>query len=81
MYPDFVQICAGFGIKAELVSKPDELVPALKRMLASEEPYLLDILTPYTEHVLPMIPAGRTVKDIIIEPMVKGTRIHGEIPG
>jgi acetolactate synthase-1/2/3 large subunit len=82
MYPNFVKICEGFGIKAELVMKPADLVPALKRMLASTEPYLLDILVPYTEHVLPMIPAGRTVKDIIIEPMVKGAaRIHGEIPG
>jgi len=81
MYPNFVKICEGFGIKAELVMKPEDLVPALKRMLASKEPYLLDVLVPYTEHVLPMIPAGRTVKDIIIEPMVPGTRIHGEIPG
>jgi acetolactate synthase-1/2/3 large subunit len=81
IYPNYVKICEGFGIKAEFVVKPEELVPALKRMLASKEPYVLDVLVPYTEHVLPMIPAGRTVKDIIIEPMVPGTRIHGEIPG
>ena len=82
MYPNFVKICEGFGVPAEQVSEPSELVPAIKRMLAAKTPYLLDILVPYTEHVLPMIPAGRTVKDIIIEPMVKGsTRIHGEIPG
>ncbi|MDD5260716.1 MAG: biosynthetic-type acetolactate synthase large subunit [Methylacidiphilales bacterium] len=82
MYPNFVKICEGFGVPAEQVARPEDLIPALKRMLAAKTPYLLDVLVPYTEHVLPMIPAGRTVKEIIIEPMVKGsTRIHGEIPG
>jgi len=28
---------------------------------------VLDVMTPYTEHVLPMIPAGKTYKDIITE--------------
>jgi len=82
MYPNFVKICEGFGVPAEVVSKPEELVPAIKRMLEAKTPYLLDVLVPYTEHVLPMIPAGRSAKDIIIEPMVKGAaRIHGDIPG
>lgn len=67
VYPDFPQICKGFGVKSERISKPHELVPALKRMLDSEEPYVLDVIVPYTEHVLPMIPAGMTVKDIIID--------------
>jgi acetolactate synthase-1/2/3 large subunit len=34
-------------------------------MLASETAYVLDVITPYTEHVLPFIPAGRTVADMI----------------
>jgi acetolactate synthase-1/2/3 large subunit len=36
-------------------------------MLASKEPYVLDVITPYTEHVLPMIPANKTVRDTINE--------------
>jgi acetolactate synthase-1/2/3 large subunit len=77
-----VKICEGFGVKAELVANPEDLIPALKRMLAAKEPYVLDILVPHTEHVLPMIPAGASVKDSILDPMVKGAaRIHGEIPG
>ncbi|TFE66344.1 acetolactate synthase, large subunit, biosynthetic type [Methylacidiphilum sp. Yel] len=67
IYPDFPQICKGFGVRAERVTKPEELVPALKRMLEAQEPYVLDVIVPYTEHVLPMIPAGMTVKDIIID--------------
>jgi acetolactate synthase-1/2/3 large subunit len=67
VYPDFVAIARGFNVPAERVVRKSELRPALERMLASNEPYVLDIVVPYTEHVLPMIPAGKTVKDIIIE--------------
>ncbi|HEY8965901.1 MAG TPA: biosynthetic-type acetolactate synthase large subunit [Candidatus Methylacidiphilales bacterium] len=82
IYPDYPTICAGFGIKAERVIKPEDLRPALKRLLASKEAYVLDVMVPYTEHVLPMIPAGATARDIIMEPM-EGTKgaLSGDIPG
>jgi hypothetical protein len=41
---------------------------ALRRlMLDAREARVLEVMTPYTEHVLPMIPAGKTYKDIITE--------------
>jgi acetolactate synthase-1/2/3 large subunit len=64
-YPDFVTIAKGFGIKARQVRRKDEVVQALKEMIAHPGPYVLDILVPYQEHVLPMIPSGMTVRDII----------------
>ena len=67
IYPDFVTIAKGFNVPAERVVRKSELRPALERMLASKEPYVLDVITPYTEHVLPMIPAGKTVREIIID--------------
>jgi len=81
IYPDFVKICEGFGVPCECIVKREDLVPALKRLLQAKTPYILDVMVPYTEHVLPMIPAGKTTDDIIIEPMVPGTQIHGDIPG
>jgi len=66
-YPDFVTIARGFQWNARSISKRDDLVPALKEMLAAEGPYLLDVQVPYQEHVLPMIPSGMTVKDLIKE--------------
>jgi acetolactate synthase-1/2/3 large subunit len=36
-------------------------------MIAHPGPYVLDVEIPYQEHVLPMIPAGMTVKDLIKE--------------
>ena len=67
VYPDFVAIAKGFNVPAERVCKMNELRPALQRMLDSKEPYVLDVIVPYTEHVLPMIPSGKTVRDIIID--------------
>jgi acetolactate synthase-1/2/3 large subunit len=58
-------------VPAERVTRKSELRAALKRMLDSKEPYVLDVIVPFTEHVLPMIPAGQTVREIIIEKDVK----------
>ncbi len=67
IYPDFLAIAKGFNVPAERVFRKSELKSALQRMLASKEPYVLDVIVPYTEHVLPMIPSGKTVHDIIID--------------
>jgi acetolactate synthase I/II/III large subunit len=66
-YPDFVRIAEGFGIKAAQVRSKAKYPQALAEMLKHKGAYLLDVICPYQEHVLPMIPSGRTVRDIIIE--------------
>ena len=66
-YPNFVQIAQGFGIPAKQVRSRKEFPAALAEMLAAPGPYVLDIVCPYQEHVLPMIPGGKTVKEIILE--------------
>jgi acetolactate synthase I/II/III large subunit len=67
IYPDYVELCRGFGVKCERVIEKKELRPALQRMLDADECYILDVMTPYTEHVLPMIPSGKTYRDVIID--------------
>jgi acetolactate synthase-1/2/3 large subunit len=66
-YPDFAQIARGFGWQARHVAEKVELTDALSEMIDSPEPYLLDIAVPYQEHVLPMIPSGMTVRELIKE--------------
>lgn len=66
-YPDFVTIAEGFGWKARHVMAKSELKEALQEMIESTEPYLLDVAVPYQEHVLPMIPSGGTVRELIRE--------------
>ncbi len=64
-YPDFATIAKGFKWGARRVWKKEELRDALLEMVHSPGPYLLDVQVPYQEHVLPMIPSGMTVKDLI----------------
>ena len=66
-YPDFVKLSEGFGLKANQVRDKTSLSAAIAEMLAHDGPYVLDVVCPYQEHVLPMIPGGMTVRDIIIE--------------
>jgi len=70
IYPDYVKMCEGFGVPCERVIHKKDLRAAMQRMLDSKEAYVLDVMVPYTEHVLPMIPSGQTYKDVIY----KGTK-------
>ncbi|MCA9190882.1 MAG: biosynthetic-type acetolactate synthase large subunit [Planctomycetales bacterium] len=66
-YPDFVTIAKGYGCGAATVSKKSELRAALEEMINYPGPFVLDVAVPYQEHVLPMIPSGKTVDDMILE--------------
>jgi acetolactate synthase-1/2/3 large subunit len=65
IYPDYVAMAKGFSVPCERVMFKKDLRAAMQRMLDSKEPYVLDVIVPYTEHVLPFIPAGKTVADMI----------------
>ncbi|MEM7790223.1 MAG: biosynthetic-type acetolactate synthase large subunit [Verrucomicrobiota bacterium] len=67
LYPDFVKISEGFGVKARRVVKREELRDALQEMIDHDGPYVLEVVVPYTEHVLPMIKQGLSAKEILIK--------------
>jgi acetolactate synthase-1/2/3 large subunit len=67
IYPDYVKMCEGFGVPCERVIHKKDLRAAMQKMLDSKEAYVLDVMVPYTEHVLPMIPSGQTYKDVIYQ--------------
>jgi acetolactate synthase I/II/III large subunit len=67
IYPDYIGMARSFNVPCERVMFRKDLRAALQRMLDSTEPYVLDVITPYTEHVLPFIPANHTVADMIWE--------------
>jgi acetolactate synthase-1/2/3 large subunit len=64
-YPDFVKLSHGFRCGGKQIQDKADLDAALEEMLDSNCPYVLDVLVPHQEHVLPMIPSGQTVRDII----------------
>jgi len=67
IYPDYPTIFKGFGIPCERVLHKKDLDGALQRLIDAEGAYALDVMVPFTEHVLPMIPAGKTFNDIITD--------------
>jgi len=62
--PDFVKIGEGYRIQSKRVSKRDELVRAIKEMIASKDAYLLDVSVTKEDNVFPMIPTGASVSEI-----------------
>ena len=58
-------ICKGFGIAARKISSDGDLDGALDEMIDCKGPFVLDVNVPHQEHVLPMIPTGLTVRDMI----------------
>ena len=64
-YPDFCKVAEGFGVKTREVTDKADLDAALVEMIESPTAFLLNVHVPHQEHVLPMIPSGMTVKDII----------------
>ena len=67
IYPDFVTIAKGYRVEAERVTNKVELEAAILRMLVDPTvPYLLDIVVDAEANVFPMIPAGGTYRDIIM---------------
>jgi acetolactate synthase-1/2/3 large subunit len=65
IYPDYIAMAKSFNVPARRVMYKKDLREAMQEMLDSDQPYLLDVICPYTEHVIPFIPAGRTVADMI----------------
>ncbi|GFR51146.1 hypothetical protein Agub_g13501 [Astrephomene gubernaculifera] len=67
IYPNFVDMARSFGVQAARVIRKDELRAAMRTMLDTPGPYLLEVMVPHIEHVLPMIPGGASFKEIITE--------------
>ena len=62
---DFVKLAEAFGLEAERVSSIDKFEQAFKRGMAHNGPYLIDTLINMDEFVLPMLPPGGSIDDII----------------
>lgn len=64
---DYVKVAEGFGAKGYLVTTPEELAAALDDAVKSGRPAWIDCRIDREEKVLPMIPSGQSVENIIVE--------------
>ena len=65
--PDFVAIGKAYNINGRLVNEREELDDAITEMLKDDNPYLLVVNVERKGMVYPMIPAGTSVTNIILE--------------
>jgi len=65
--PDFVSIAKAYFLDSEKVENRSDLEPAVKRMVESKKPYVLEICVEKEANVFPMIPSGASVSDIRLE--------------
>ena len=69
---DFTAFAKALGADGEQVATPEELDAALTRAFQTEGPYLIDCLIDKDEFVLPMLPPGGCMDDIITKLELKG---------
>ncbi len=65
--PDFITIAKGFGMAGHKVEKREDLDAGIKQMVEHDGPYLLEVVVEKEDNVFPMVPAGSSVSDIILE--------------
>ncbi|MFA5534275.1 MAG: biosynthetic-type acetolactate synthase large subunit [Mariniphaga sp.] len=66
--PDFITIAKGFGIEAHKVEVRGELESGIQKMIDHDGPYLLEVIVEKEDNVFPMVPAGASVSDVMLEP-------------
>jgi acetolactate synthase-1/2/3 large subunit len=64
--PDFVKVAEAYGIEGRSVCDRENLDSALKEMLHSKEPYLLEVMIEKEDNVFPMVPQGASVSNILL---------------
>jgi len=64
---NYVKLAEAFGMPGERLDELAQLEEAVKRGLAHDGPYLIHALIGCDEKVLPMIPPGGTINDIILK--------------
>lgn len=69
---NFVKLSEAFGAKARRVDNIDDFRAAFEEAMQHDGPYLIDTLIDMDEFVLPMLPPGGSIDDIItVKPEVK----------
>ena len=67
MNPDYEQIAKGYGISYQAVTEREKLVAAIRDMLTTDGPYILECAILEEDNVLPMTPPGMDVDKMILE--------------
>jgi acetolactate synthase-1/2/3 large subunit len=71
--PDFVKLAEAFGAVGLRATKPSEVKEVLqKAMSINDRPVIMDFVVDREENVLPMVPSGKSYREMILTPKQKG---------
>lgn len=62
--PDFIKVAEAYGVKSVTLESEEDL-EKIDEILKSDEPILVNCIVKKEENVYPMIPAGKSVEDMI----------------
>ncbi len=68
---DFVKLAEAFGAEGIRVEKPSEISDALKQGLNNDVATVIDVVVDPNEDILPMVPAGGSINQMIRSPNCK----------
>ncbi len=71
--PDFVKLAESFGAVGLRAKKPKEVRPVLEEAMSiNDRPVIIDMVVDREENVLPMVPAGKSYREMLLSPGEKG---------
>jgi acetolactate synthase-1/2/3 large subunit len=63
--PNFVKLADAYGVKGYRIERPGELVATMKEAFGTPGPVLIDVVIPREEGVMPMIPPGGSMSEML----------------
>lgn len=64
---DFVKLANAFGVEGMRITKPEEIKTVLQKAVDLKKPVVVDCVISPDVNVLPMIPPGKTIAEIVTE--------------
>lgn len=65
--PCYEQVASAYGIEYQAVTEREQLQDAIKRMLNTDGPFIMECAIKEDDNVLPMTPPGKTVDEMLLE--------------
>ncbi|MFZ5452346.1 MAG: biosynthetic-type acetolactate synthase large subunit [Thermodesulfobacteriota bacterium] len=64
--PDFVKLAEAYGAVGLRATKPEEVEPVIKKALSTPKPVIMDFRVEPEECVMPMVPAGKAMHEMLL---------------
>ncbi len=72
--PDFVKLAESYGAQGQRVERRKDLPSALKWLVGTKGPAVLDCCVEREENVYPMVPAGAAISEMLFRQKKKSKR-------